>query len=59
MGGSWERLVARLPVGVRKASPAKGGPVIYLGKDFKWLEGEKVYVEIVVVREDKGGCAGG
>ncbi len=45
-------VLMRLPVGARKVSrTGKGEPVVYLGKSYKWLEGKKVYVEIIVELE--------
>ena len=40
--------LVRLPVGARKVGRLGEDPVIYLGKDYRWLIGKKVYVEIII-----------
>lgn len=40
--------MVRLPVGARKVGRIGGDPVIYLGKDYRWLIGKRVYVEIII-----------
>ncbi|MEB3760392.1 MAG: hypothetical protein GSR81_06045 [Desulfurococcales archaeon] len=40
--------LTRLPVGSRKVGKINNDPIIYLGKDFRWLIGKRVYVEIIV-----------
>ena len=42
------RELLRLPVGPRKVGRIGEDPVVYLGKDFRWLIGRRVYVEVVV-----------
>lgn len=42
----------RLPVGSRRVGVNGGVPVIYLGKDYSWLIGKKVLVEVIIIDEN-------
>ena len=48
------RLV-RLPVGARKVSHAHGAPLVFLGKEYRWLVGKRVYVEILAELDEAEG----